>query len=131
MTLGNLKLRAGQSIFEQVVFAAKRAFIGGEYLPGQVFPSVRSLAADLKIHPNTAHKVVQHLIQEGFLEVRPGIGTIVAPPPPPRPGERKRLLQQEVEQLVVDAKRVGLSLDEVVEAVAQHWENLNRSVERK
>jgi len=113
------------------VFAAKRAFIGGEYRPGQVFPSIRSLAADLKIHPNTAHKVVQHLIQEGFLEVRPGIGTIVAPPPPPRPGERKRLLQQEVEELVVEAKRIGLSLDEVVEAVEQHWEILNQSVERK
>ncbi len=131
MTLGNLKLRAGQSIFDQVVFAAKRAFIGGEYRPGQVFPSVRSLAANLKIHPNTAHKVVQHLIQEGFLEVRPGIGTIVAVTPPPRPGERKRLLQQEVEELVVEAKRVGLSLDEVVEAVTQHWTSLNRSVERK
>lgn len=131
MTLGNLKLRPGQSIFDQVVFAAKRAFIGGEYLPGQVFPSVRSLAADLKIHPNTAHKVVQHLIQEGFLEARPGIGTIVAPPPPPRPGERKRLLQREVEELVVDAKRVGLELDEVIEAVTHLWASLDRSVERK
>lgn len=131
MTLGNLKLRPGQSIFEQVVFAAKRAFIGGEYLPGQVFPSVRSLAADLKIHPNTAHKVVQHLIQEGFLEARPGIGTTVATPPAPRASERKRLLQQEVEELVVEAKRVGLGLDEVVDAVAQHWASLNRSGERK
>lgn len=131
MTLGNLKLRPGQSIFDQVVFAAKRAFIGGEYRPGQVFPSVRSLAADLKIHPNTAHKVVQHLIQEGFLEVRPGKGTTVAAPPPPRASERKRLLQQEVEELVVEAKRVGLHLDEVVEAVTQHWESLNRSVERR
>ena len=45
---------------------------------GDPFPSVRALSKALKINPNTAHKVVQHLIQERWLEVRPGIGTVVA-----------------------------------------------------
>src|SRR5215510_2793421 len=93
-----VKLNPGQSIFDQVVFAATRAFVSGELQPGQPFPSVRALAADLKIHPNTAHKVIQHLIQERWLEVRPGIGTIVAEPPKARTGDRKRLLKDEVEQ---------------------------------
>src|SRR5579864_9732391 len=101
VTLLNLTLRPGQSIFDQVVYAATKAFIGGEFQPGQSFPSVRSLAAELKIHPNTAHKVIQYLIQEGWLDSRPGIGTVVAEPPEARVGERKRILQQEVEQLVV------------------------------
>ena len=51
-------MQPGQSIFDQVVFAAVKAFISGEFQPGQAFPSVRALAAELKIHPNTAHKVV-------------------------------------------------------------------------
>ena len=68
MTLLRFTLRPGQSIFEQVVFAAVKAFISGEFQPGQPFPSVRALAADLKIHPNTAHKVVQYLIQERWLD---------------------------------------------------------------
>src|SRR4051794_35838301 len=110
MTLMRFVLRPGQSIFDQVVYAAKKAFVSGEYQPGQAFPSVRALAAELKIHPNTAHKVVQHLIQERWLEMRPGIGTVVAEPPEARPGDKQRLLDQEVEQLVVEAKRVGLSL---------------------
>jgi Predicted transcriptional regulators len=126
VTLSSLKLKPGQSIFDQVVFAAIKAFIGGEYRPGQVFPSVRALAADLKIHPNTAHKVVQHLVQAGWLEVRPGVGTVVATPPEPRPGDRKRLLQQEVEALVVEALRVGLKLDDVVDAVSQQWAALEK-----
>ena len=126
VTLSGLKLRPGQSIFDQVVFAAKKAFISGEYQPGQAFPSVRTLAATLKIHPNTAHKVVQHLIQERFLEVRPGIGTAVAEPPGVRAGDKKRLLQQEVEQLVVEAKRVGLELTEVVQAIQGQWAILER-----
>ena len=121
VTLFNLTLAPGQSIFDQVVFAATKAFVSGALRPGDKFPSVRALAVDLKIHPNTAHKVVQHLIQERWLEVRPGVGTVVAEPPQARAGDRQRLLGAEVEALVVEAKRVGLDLDEVTDAVRQKW----------
>lgn len=129
MTVFRLTLRAGQSIFDQVVFAARKAFLSGEYRAGQAFPSVRTLAADLKIHPNTAHKVIQHLIQERWIEVHPGIGTIVAEPPKARPGDRQRLLGQEVEQLVVEAKRVGLRLQEVVQAISSEWSKIDSARE--
>ena len=131
MTLFRFKLRPGRSIFDQVVYAAKKAFISGEFTPGQPFPSVRSIAADLKIHPNTAHKVVQHLIQERWLEVQPGIGTVVAARPAARAGDRHRLLQQEVEQLVVEALRVGVGLDEVVDAIETRWAKLVPSAARE
>ena len=129
VTLLRLNLRPGQSIFDQLVFAAQKAFLGGEFQAGQTFPSVRALAAEFKIHPNTAHKVVQYLIQERWLEVRPGIGTVVAKSPQARAGDRKRLLQQEVEQLVVEAKRVGLDLAEVVQAIESQWMELERPLE--
>jgi len=129
VTLLRFQLKPGQSIFDQVVFAAKKAFISGEFQPGQAFPSVRTLAAELKIHPNTAHKVVQYLIQEGWLESRPGIGTVVAEPPEARAGERRRILQQEVEQLVVEAKRVGLELEEIKEAIEAQWTRLEKPAE--
>lgn len=131
MTLPRFKLQPGQSIFDQVVFAAIRAFVSGDYERGQSFPSVRALAADLRINPNTAHKVVQHLIQEGWLEVHPGVGTVVAKPPQARPGEKRRLLQQELEQLVVHAKRVGLSLREVMEALGAQWSKIDKASEAK
>jgi len=129
VTLFRLDLRPGQSIFDQVVFAAQKAFISGEFRPGQAFPSVRALAAELKIHPNTAHKVVQHLIQERWLEVRPGIGTVVGEPPEARAGDKRKLLRQEVEQLVVEAKRVGVELAEIVEAIEAQWEKLEKPLE--
>ena len=124
MTLFRLSLRPGESIFDQLVFAAKKAFVSGELETGQAFPSVRTLAAEFKIHPNTAHKVVQHLIQERWLEARPGIGTVVAEIPEPRRGDRKRLLGREVEQLVVEAQRLELDIGEVIEAIADHWAKL-------
>jgi GntR family transcriptional regulator len=124
MTLPGFTLQPGQSIFDQVVFAAIRAFVSGEYRPGQQFPSVRQLAADLKINPNTAHKVVQHLIQERWLEVRPGVGAFVAEPPEARAADRAKLLQHTVEQLVVDAKRLGLAQAELLQAIEAGWARL-------
>jgi GntR family transcriptional regulator len=129
VTLFRINLHPGQSIFDQVVFAAKRAVIAGEFLPGQAFPSVRALAADLKIHPNTAHKVIQYLIQERFLESKPGVGTVVAELPDARPGDKKRLLEEDVQRLVVEAKRVKLQLEELTEAVVTQWAKLEKPLE--
>ena len=129
MTLPGFTFQPGQSIFDQVVFAAIKAFVSGEYRPGQQFPSVRQLAADLKINPNTAHKVVQHLIHERWLEVRPGVGAFVATPPEARAADRTRLLQQTVEQLVVDAKRLGLTHAELLQAIEAGWARLERKEE--
>lgn len=125
MTPFKIKLDSSQSIFDQVVFAATKAILGGALKPGDPFPSVRALARDLKIHPNTAHKVIQHLIQERWLASSPGRGTTVATPPKARSGDRQRLLSDEVEQLVVEARRVGAGLDEVIESVESHWHSFN------
>jgi GntR family transcriptional regulator len=129
MTLAGFRIEPGQSIFDQVVFAAIKAFVSGEYRAGQPFPSVRALAVELKINPNTAHKVVQHLIQERWLEVRPGIGTFVATPPEARAGDRAKLLNQQVEALVVEAKRLGLTRDELERAIEAGWDRLEREQE--
>ena len=107
-----------------MVFAATSSILAGELKAGETFPSVRTLALDLKIHPNTAHKVVQHLIQERWLVAQPGVGTVVAQPPKARAGDRKRLLEDEVEKLVVEAMRVGAGLDEVQQAVEDTWTEL-------
>jgi GntR family transcriptional regulator len=125
VTLFRLTLQPGRPIVDQVVFAATKALVSGELKPGEAFPSVRTLASDLKIHPNTAHKVVQHLIREGWLETHPGIGTIVGEKPHARPGERQRLLKDEVEQIVVEAKRVGLDLEGLQTAIEARWKALD------
>jgi GntR family transcriptional regulator len=119
-----VKFNPSQSIFDQVYFAAIKAILAGEMKAGEAFPSVRALALDLKIHPNTAHKVVQHLIQERWLVAQPGVGTVVAQPPKARAGDRKRLLENEVEKLVVEALRVGAGLSEVQQAVRDTWTEL-------
>ena len=120
--------RPGSSLYEQVVYAAKKALLAGQLRPGDPFPSVRTLSAALRINPNTAHKVITQLLNEGLLEVMPGTGTVVAQPPESTARERSRLLENEVEQLAVEAKRLHLSLAEVTAALATHWRRLDDSV---
>ena len=124
-----LSFEPGVSLYEQVVYAAKKAVISGQMRPGDPFPSVRALSKALKINPNTAHKVVTQLVSEGLIEVRPGLGTVVAELPASTAAERGALLKKEVEQLVVEAKKLGLDLDEVTDAVARHWGRLGHRLE--
>jgi GntR family transcriptional regulator len=126
VTLIRFKALPGESIVDQLVFAAQKAFLSGEFSPGQSFPSVRSLAAELKIHPNTAHKAVQQLIRDRWLEAKPGLPTVVAEPPVARSSDRRRLLLQDVARLVVEAKCVGASLHEVVQAISAQWNQIDQ-----
>ncbi len=119
-----LTFQAGTSIYEQVVYAAKKAMLAGQLRPGDPFPSVRALGRELKINPNTAHKVVTQLLSEGMLEVMPGIGTVVATPAASTAAERSQLLRTELEQLVVQARTLGLSLQDLTHALGNHWERL-------
>ena len=116
--------RPGISLYEQVVYAAKKAMISGQMRPGDPFPSVRALSRELKINPNTAHKVVSNMVAEGLLETRPGIGTVVADLPESTKSERTQLLGFEIEQLAVEARKLGISLQEMTEAIAAHWKRL-------
>ena len=124
-----LSFRPGVSLYEQVVYAAKKAIISGQMRPGDPFPSVRQLSTELKINPNTAHKVITHLVMEGLLEVRPGIGTVVALPPQASAAARRELAGNEIEQFVVEAKKLGMGLDDVLNAVTVHWKRLGNAIE--
>jgi len=120
-----VRLKPGDSLHEQVVFAAKKAIILGHLQPGDSFPSVRTLSRELKINPNTAHKVISDLVGAGMLETRAGLGTIVTNRPESSVAERTELLGQEIEQLVVEAKVLGIRFEDVTESLAAHWKKLS------
>ena len=86
---------------------------------------MRTLSQELRINPNTAHKVVATLVGEGLLEVRPGIGTVVARAPSATRAQRRTLLHEEVERLVVEARKLSLEMDEVLDAVRDQWRRLD------
>jgi GntR family transcriptional regulator len=123
--------RPGAPIYEQVVYAATKSIISGHLRPGDEFPSVRVLSKELKINPNTAHKVVARLADAGLLEIRPGSVAIVAKHSPATKAEKTNLLGQQFEELVVEGKRLGIDLKEMQEAIAKHWNRLGVKKEGK
>jgi GntR family transcriptional regulator len=119
-----VQFRPGISLYEQVVYAAKKAMVAGQMRPGDSFPSVRTLSRELKINPNTAHKVVTHLISAGLLETRPGVGTVVAALPEATSQERTQLLEEQIEELVVEARKLGIAVEDVMGSISEHWRRL-------
>jgi GntR family transcriptional regulator len=122
-------LTPGESPTRQIVYAATRAVVAGELQPGTPFPSVRELSQALKINPNTAHRVVQELVRDGLLDVHPGVGTVLSARSPGTAEARARLLSDQVERLVVEAGRLGVTRTKLLEAVEAQWDSLLGSEE--
>jgi GntR family transcriptional regulator len=61
----------------------------------------------------------------GWVSTRPGIGTVVANPPDSSNKERTQLLGHEIEQLVVEAKRLGIAREEMLRSISAHWQRLS------
>ena len=120
----HVSLVSGDSPFRQIVYAATRAVVSGELAVGVPFPSVRELSQALKINPNTAHKVVAELIRTGLLEVMPGVGTVVSTGWRASDEERQQLLSSDIEQLLVEARRLGVDRATVLDAVNARWDAL-------
>ena len=125
-----VQFRPGVPLYEQVVYAATKAMLTGRMRPGDAFPSVRALSKELKINPNTAHKVVTLLMNAGLVESRPGLGTVVAARPQASAAQRTELLGDQIEQVVVEARKLGIELDDVLGAVSQHWKKLGGDSDR-
>ena len=109
----SIQLRDGEPISDQIVRAAHRALASGELRQGDLFPSVRVVAQELKISPTTAHKVLQRLKDLGFLASRPGVGMVVQAPNLPPLEERLKLLEPAARRFLGEARTLHLTADEL------------------
>ncbi|HBG62584.1 MAG: hypothetical protein A2Y03_00200 [Omnitrophica WOR_2 bacterium GWF2_38_59] len=117
----SIKFQSGVPIYEQIIYAVKKAIVSEQLRPGDTFPSVRELSKDLRINPNTAQKVIAHLVREKLLIIKPGIGSVVSELKEATDLQRKEILDTEIEKLVVEAKRLLINKKEVIDAVKSHW----------
>jgi GntR family transcriptional regulator len=117
----SVTFKPGIPIYEQVVYAVKKAIVSGQLKKGDAFPSVREISRDLKINPNTVQKVINHLVQAKLLEIRPGIGSVVAETSAATQEQRGQILHTEVERLVVESKRFSIKKKELFDAISEYW----------
>ena len=116
--------RRGVPIYVQLVNGVRHALEVGTLRPGERLPTVRGLAEELTVAPNTVVKAYNELQRAGLIESRPGVGTVVVGDS----GEAVReqqvgALHERIGVLVRDAVGLGITEDEL-------WERFEREFER-
>jgi GntR family transcriptional regulator len=109
-------------IWSQIEEAVRHLVASAGLRPGDALPSVRDLAREQRINPNTVAKAYQRLAEAGVLESRRGEGTFVAERPPAMSAaERGRALRDGAARLATLAANLGATRTEAVQALETVW----------
>jgi len=109
-------------LWSQIEETVRHLVASGALRPGDPLPSVRDLARELRINPNTVAKAYQRLAEAGVLESRRGEGTFVAERPPAMPlAEKARRLREGATRLAMLAVNLGATRAEAVSALQAAW----------
>ena len=105
-------------IYAQLERAIRAQIVAGRLEVGDRLPTVRQLAMDLRINPNTVAKVYSELERGGVLATQRGVGTFVRAPTEVQgvttSREREHALRQLSDRLLADAHTLGITIDEIM-----------------
>jgi GntR family transcriptional regulator len=112
--------RSPTPLYAQIATRLRLAVAAAELRPGDALPSVRHLAARLRVNPATVVQAYRDLETEGFVEMRQGAGTFVKDVQPDRRAdERAQQAVALVRRMLADAGRLGVSVEELQAAIAE------------
>jgi GntR family transcriptional regulator len=107
-----------EPVYAQIARQAREAVARGRLRPGDRLPTVRELALELLINPNTIAAAYREMERAGLVHTQRGRGTFIAEiQSPSSAAERRRQLQKHVEALLTEATHLGLSEEEILDAV--------------
>ncbi len=107
---------SGVPIYRQIIDQVMAGIASGTLKPGAQLPTVRQVAVDLAVNPNTVVRAYRELEIRGVLETQQGTGTFITDQPvKPSDAERRRRLSQMVAEFVARAGAGGFKLEEVME----------------
>lgn len=112
-----LDVRSRKPIYEQLMDQMKDLIIMEVLKENERIPSVRALAQELTINPNTIQKAFKQLEMEGFIYTLPGKGSFVSPPNEMRNSMKQEKIKNELAKIVREALFMGISLQDIQEIV--------------
>jgi GntR family transcriptional regulator len=119
----SIDIKSGVPFYRQIIEQIKFGIASGELDSGDRLPTVRQLAVDLSINPNTVIRAYRELEIAGVLNTQQGSGTFVGNEKPEIDRlEKQRMLDQILTELLARASNYGLTLDEVLEGLRQRKE---------
>lgn len=115
-----LDLQSGVPVYRQIMDQVCAGVAAGSLVAGDQLPTVRQLAVDLTVNPNTVVRAYRELEFGGLLETHQGTGTFVARKKNAKDRvERERQLAQIVGDLVARAGAAGFSVDDILEQLQE------------
>ena len=127
------EFKNGIPIYLQIMEGIKTRIAGGLLPPGSKLPSVRDLAAQAGVNPNTMQRAMTQLEQEGLLYTQRTSGRFVTEDEAKMKELRSSLSEKYVEELFTQLSRLGMSREEIISEVSrwrpQEDENVNKSSE--
>ena len=115
--LVNLDPNDARPLYLQIMDEVRRAIVVGTLRAEDPLPSVRELAGELVVNPRTVSQAYQELEREGVIYVRRGQGTFVSPTAKRSAGERRNLAMAVAKRALLEARRNGLSAEELVMSI--------------
>ncbi len=110
--------KSGVPLYRQIIESVKFAIARGALTPGDKLPTVRRLAVELEVNPNTVIRAYREMEIEGVLDPQQGSGTFVTDSRPEIDAlERRRMLDQILTELLARASGYGFTLDEVLDGL--------------
>ena len=111
-----LDLHSGTPVYRQIMDQVRGGIASGALATGEQLPTVRQLAVDLQVNPNTVVRAYRELEFGGLIETQQGTGTFISAQRMKRPdAERERQLAQIVGDCVSRAGAAGFTLDDLIE----------------
>ncbi len=115
--------KSGVPFYRQIIERVKYGIARGLLDPGDQLPTVRQLAADLSVNPNTVIRAYREMEIEGVLDTQQGSGTFVGNHRPEIDDlERQRMLDQILTELLARGSGFGFTVDDLVEGLRQRRE---------
>ena len=121
MGLITVDLRSRKQLWEQLVDNVKNLILMGELSPDEKLPSVRSLARELGINPNTIQKAYAELERQGVIITLPGRGSVVTSKTDALLEKQKEKLIAELSVLANQAAEIGITKSEFAEMASLSW----------
>ena len=121
----SLDTASGVPFYRQIIRRIADAVLAGTLPPGTRLPTIRSLAIQLKINPNTIAKAYAELELRGIVTTQVGSGTFISEnTPEPAQAERDTLLQDLLRRTVLEFAALGIQKDEIPAALAKYAEDV-------
>lgn len=118
-----INYKSGKPVYLQVVDQIKAAAASGSIQAGESIPSIRPLAEELRVNRNTIAKAYTELENQGVIETIPGKGCFIRANNSPLKKEvRRKLLIEEIDQMIVQAHHLQVPGEELMDLVRDRLE---------